>query len=178
MARLVVINGMPGSGKTTLSRRLHKELPDVILLNKDTFKEFLFDTLPPGDFQWSKLLGRVSLEALYAMVRVFLKNERDVILENAFYKEFAMHDIPSFGVPVLEIYCRCDESVRQKRYIDRANTTRHPGHMDKDGGTLNPETYAPLQVSEVVYVDTTHGVSDAGIRELADTVRHFLKINE
>jgi predicted kinase len=174
MARLVIINGVPGTGKTTFSRRLSKELPDVILLNKDTLKEFLFDTLSVGDFEWSKLLGRVSLEALYAMVRVFLKNEKDVILENAFYKEFAVKDIPSFGVPVLEVYCQCDEEVRQKRFVDRANTTRHPGHVDKEGTSLNPLTYAPLQISEVVYVDTTHGVSESEVKDIADKIHDFL----
>jgi predicted kinase len=175
MAKLIVINGVPGVGKTTLSRRLNKELPDVVLLNKDTLKEFLFDSLPPGDFEWSKLLGRVSIEALYAMTRVFLKNDRDVILENAFYKEFATRDLPSFDVPLLEIYCRCEEETRRKRYIDRANTTRHPGHMDKEGVNLDPLTYSPLQISEMIYVDTTYEVSDAEVKGLAAKMCRFLQ---
>lgn len=174
MAKLIILNGVPGSGKTTLARRLHKELPDIVFLIKDDLKEFLFDSLPPGDFEWSKLLGRVSIEALYAMIRVFLKNDRDVILENAFYQRFARRDLPLFGVPVLEIYCSCDEELRKKRYVERANTTRHPGHLDHEGVSIDPTIYAPLELGNTIFVDTTDPLTEKGIKNLATKVRHFL----
>lgn len=157
-----------------MARRLQKELPESIFLIKDDLKEFLFDALPPGDFEWSKLLGRVSIEALYAMVRVFLENDRDVLLENAFYKQFAGQDLPLFGVPVLEIYCQCDEEIRQKRYVERANTTRHPGHLDHEGVHIDPAIYAPLNLGETIYVNTNTSPDEKTISELASKVRNFL----
>ena len=68
---LIIVTGPPGTGKTTLSRQIaaHFDLP---LLNRDAFKEILFDTLGWSDRAWSQRLGGASYNALFAQLRPLL----------------------------------------------------------------------------------------------------------
>ncbi len=63
-AMLVIINGAPGAGKTTLGRRLAKDL-ELPFLSKDDIKECLFGALGWSDRAWSMKLGRASVELLF-----------------------------------------------------------------------------------------------------------------
>lgn len=173
-AKLVIVHGIPGSGKTTLSRKLAKELPELPLIHKDGIKEYLFDTLGIHDGEWSKLLGKASSEALLSLARVFLENNRNIMIESAFYKDVATPDIIALSVPILEIYCKCDESVRQERYQKRLEIDRHPGHHNKDG-KFDISVYAPLEVGDIIYVDTTAGITHDDVEKLKDEIRIFLE---
>lgn len=61
--RLIIISGMPGSGKTTLAKSISAEL-SLPLIEKDSIKELLFDSLGWNDREWSKKLGKVSYELM------------------------------------------------------------------------------------------------------------------
>lgn len=173
--KVVIIQGAPASGKTTLANRLKEELPDLILLSKDTIKEFLFDTQPTGDREWSSVLGRASIRAMYVLAEEFLKAEKDVILECAFFTEYAVDDVKALGVPTLELYCHCDETIRQKRFKERRSTSRHPGHLDQETTSAGLLLYRPIKVGRVIDVDTTNGVPDDQLVQITNQVRDFLK---
>ena len=68
--KIVIINGIPGTGKTTIAKPLADQL-GFPLISKDTIKEFLFDTIGVGDREWSQMLGKASSEFLYSLVMNF-----------------------------------------------------------------------------------------------------------
>ena len=61
---LIIVTGPVASGKTTLSQRLalDSRLP---LLNRDHFKEIIFDGLGWSDRAWSQRVGATSYGLLY-----------------------------------------------------------------------------------------------------------------
>lgn len=63
----MLVTGVPGSGKTTLARRLSPAL-GLPLLAKDVVKETLFDVLGVGDRAWSTRLGAAANEVFWSML--------------------------------------------------------------------------------------------------------------
>ncbi len=162
---LILVHGVPGTGKTTLSKRLSKDL-ELPCLNKDDIKELLFDNMGVGDVAWSQDLGAGVAEMLFAFVDRWINRGRSLIAESAYYYEFAAPWFAEFvkksNVAVLEVYCKADPDVRRRRFVERNESgQRHPGHIDHKRN-CNPETdeqlmvkYAPLRISDIIEVNTT-----------------------
>jgi len=80
---LVIITGLPATGKTTLGRRIAAELK-LPFVYKDGIKELLFDTLGWSDIEWSQRLGRASTELLYYFAEAEVKSGNSCVLESNF----------------------------------------------------------------------------------------------
>jgi predicted kinase len=85
---LVIVTGLPATGKTSIARRLAQDLR-LPLLSKDDIKESLFDNLGWSDREWSMKLGRASILLLYQLVERLLAAGVSAITETAFHPEWA-----------------------------------------------------------------------------------------
>jgi predicted kinase len=175
--KLIIIQGAPASGKTTISRDLVQRLDGVLLVSKDSIKEFLFDNQPSGDRDWSRMLGKASIAAMYEITKVFLANGRHVMLESAFDAEYAREDIKRLNADVFEVYCRCDEDKIIERFKARATSERHPGHLDDmadyDGEAIR--RFQPIGLGTTRIIDTTDSVDARKCESLARDVELFLE---
>ncbi|HEX5164248.1 MAG TPA: ATP-binding protein [Thermomicrobiales bacterium] len=131
---LVIVSGLPASGKTTLARRLAHELR-LPLLARDDIKERLFDQLGWSDRDWSRRLGGASWELLYWAIEAQLAAGRSCIAESNFHPERDRRRFRELGqrfmFTPIEIHCYATGSVLVERYLARiANGSRHPGHVD------------------------------------------------
>lgn len=150
-AGFVVLGGPPGSGKTTLARPLAMRL-GVPLLSKDTIKEALYDrlaatTAEASPVEFSRQLGIAALDVLYAIAA----DCPAAVLESNFHTEFSRPRIAALPGPVVEVFCRCDADLAQRRLLDRAagllGPGRHPVHHD----TLrDPATFYTAETTEPV----------------------------
>lgn len=133
---VIVVSGLPCSGKSTLAVRLQMQC-QLPLLAKDTFKETLFDTLGYSDREWSRRVSISAYALLFAQARTLLSCEYSCILEANFRvrqhaTEFAQ--LAMFNARFLQIHCHAHVDVLIGRYRQRVSpdtTTRHPGHVDK-----------------------------------------------
>src|SRR4029079_5534788 len=125
----VVISGLPGSGKTTLARRLAPAL-NLPLIDKDDILDRLFESKGIGNAAWRRTLSRES--------EVILQHEAarsDGAVLVSFWRVPGMP--PDSGTPadwldapphhVFNVHCACEVDVAAGRFLQRR---RHPGHLD------------------------------------------------
>ncbi len=131
---LVIVTGLPGTGKTTLGRRLAADLA-LPFLYKDGIKETLFDSLGWSDREWSRRLGLASYDLLFYFLGVELAAGRSLVVESNFSARFAT---PRFlalkerhGFEPFQILCYATGDVVFERFRSRASSSnRHPGHVE------------------------------------------------
>lgn len=138
--RLLLITGMPGSGKTTLARQLAHRY-GAPLLTKDSIKEPLLDVLGAQDPAASRTLSDASFAVMFRLARELLAADVSVLLEGNFRPgehEPAVRSLLSAAgravpLPMAQILCRVDEQERLRRLRSRiGDPTRHSGHRDAD----------------------------------------------
>lgn len=157
----VVVSGLPGSGKTTLGRRLAPAL-NLPVLDKDDILNRLFESKGIGDASWRRALSR----------------ESDLILEQqamdssgaVLVSFWRLPGMPSdSGTPtawlrsashhLVNVHCVCEPDVAASRFVSRR---RHPGHLDGESYQVEVvaslrtlASLAPLDIGERIEVDTS-----------------------
>ena len=163
---VVVVNGPPGAGKTTLGKQLATDL-NLPFIGKDDFKEILFDCLGLGDREWSKRLGVTSIELIFHVLEQALAAGQSAVIESAFVPDF---DIARFDTlqqrhafEVIQLFCYGDPDVLTARFFQRDQAgDRHPGHIVPGSGPidfkamLKTDKYGVLDIGgELIRLDTT-----------------------
>jgi predicted kinase len=162
---LILISGLPCTGKTTLGRQLAAEL-QLPFLHKDGIKETLFDVLGWKDREWSKQLGGASNELLFYFIECQLKSGLSCIAESNFHPDFHTKKFQAlkrkYQFEPFQIECYTQGEVLFERFKKRAESgQRHPGHVDhlnygEFKETLLRGKSAPLELGGVrLEVDTT-----------------------
>ncbi|WP_019586514.1 AAA family ATPase [Deinococcus apachensis] len=168
---LLVVSGLPASGKTHLGSRLAREL-GWPLVTKDEYKQMLHDHLP--DLTRAQA-GPLSFEILYHVAGMILAAGGSAVLETHFYRGLSERKIGALamthGARVVQIFCHAPLDELGRRHAARVASGMRP-HIDQpfDHAEL-PESacWTPLALSAPLReVDTTF---THDLAELAQWVR-------
>jgi len=167
---LVVVTGMPSSGKTTVAEGLARDLR-LPLIAKDEIKESLYDSLGADDVTSSGRLGAAAYALIFALTRAMLSSGVSVIAEANFFRD----QEPLFAAlpdnRLIQLHCEAPLPVLLERYASRS---RHPGHHDTDKikelpARFESGAHAPLDLrGQLINLDTTHSLR---IDVLAERIR-------
>lgn len=166
--RLVLVNGVPASGKSRVAREL-SDLTGWPVLSLDTVKNPFLSEIEGVDRPFNRKLGRASMAALFAVAGEAPAGST-VILDAWFGfqpREWIEELLEGCGAgDVLEIWCAADPQTVGDRYAARAES-RPPGHP---GPEYVPELMAlaaraaPLRIGRLVEVDTRSVMDPATLR--------------
>ncbi|MBX9626677.1 MAG: ATP-binding protein [Gemmataceae bacterium] len=126
---IVAFAGLPGTGKSTLARRLAAELGGVVL-GKDDVRAALF---PPPALDYSREQDDLAVRATYEAAALILGRDpnRVVILDGRTYsKAYQVRDLLALGEavrqPVRLLECVCADEVIRERLERDAAAGVHP----------------------------------------------------
>ncbi len=159
---LVVVTGMPASGKSTVAELVAHRLR-LPLIAKDEIKERLFEALGPGDVDWSNRLGDATYALIFAIARTLLDSATSTIVEANFFggQESDFAALPKHRV--VQIHCEAPLDVLLERYGSRV---RHPGHHDEAkilqlADRFESGAHSPLDLGgELISLDTTRPLDE------------------
>jgi predicted kinase len=121
---VVLLNGLPGAGKTTLARGLHARTGWPVL-SKDAIKEALAQ-VADGALTSSRL-GAVAMDAVWSMAA----GMAGVVLVDSWWFAPRDLDLARAGVraagatSVIEIWCEADPAVVRHRFTHRRRAELH-----------------------------------------------------
>ncbi|MFE1320871.1 AAA family ATPase [Kitasatospora phosalacinea] len=165
----VLVNGLPGAGKSSLGRALAAEL-GLPLFSKDAVKETLADRLaalrtPDRDrWEWSRLLGAAAGETLWTLLR----DARGAAVLEAPWLGDPARAVVRAGLEAAgvgraqEVWCDVPLALARRRFEERI-ARRHPVHPERPGEPDGrwaawARTAAPLALGPVHRVDTSRPV--------------------
>lgn len=139
MTRLVLINGVPASGKSTLAHRYADDDPLTLVLDIDVVRRML------GGWQdWLAESGLAARRIAVEMARTHLRAGRDVIVPQFLGRVRFVHSLAELcddiGAEFVEIVLVSSPDEAVSRFVRRSATSMEPGDRDaatqveRDGG--------------------------------------------
>ena len=131
---LVLVTGVPGSGKTTLAAALNERL-GFVLLSRDDFQVRLWN-LWQGQPDLLPQVPRAHWAAYYATVDALLDASLSVVAEGSVHSQRGVAEIAAFlpRADAVVIHCAVPKAVSHERFRVRAGTGRrlHPAYTDAE----------------------------------------------
>ncbi|MBR6614356.1 MAG: ATP-binding protein [Lachnospiraceae bacterium] len=129
---LIILAGMPASGKTTFSKKLSKALGYPVL-EKDEIKEELFDVIGFENYTQKRLMDTAATAVLLRCADSLLSGGQSLIMVNNF-REDAKAAVEGLlekhQCKAVFVFFGGDGDVFYQRYVERDNLhLRHLGHV-------------------------------------------------
>jgi len=165
--RVVLVNGVPASGKSTVARLISSRRQSP-MLGLDTIKEPFFGELGFGDREYNRKLGRASYRAIFDLIGAFPDGMTAVV--DAWFGfqplEVLTGHLARAGVgQALEVWCYASPEMIAERYAARIGQ-RSPGHP---GAEYVPELLKlaqraqPFRAFPCIEVDTAAPLDHAAL---------------
>lgn len=129
--KLIILAGMPATGKSTIAKMLQKEFGFPIL-EKDGIKEQLFDTIGFECYAEKRQLDVAANAVLLRIMEDMMKADTSVIVDNNFDPASAEKLnalLEKYDPSCVTVFLNGDTQVLYERYVERdSKHLRHLGH--------------------------------------------------
>ena len=151
----IIVTGRPGSGKTTLAKKLGERLW-MPVISRDEIKEGYVNTYGVKHDELPADTNGLVSDLFFVIINQYLAGNISVVIEAAFQHRVWAPRVPKIvelAMPVI-ILCCVDDAVAARRHLQRGlenpnrefyHGDRRVAHYRETGEILSPETYAAPQ---------------------------------
>ena len=175
MKQVVLVNGVPASGKTTLAASLVGHLTAngvaAVPLSLDVIKECLYTHVGTGDRDYNRMLGRASYHGIFASISAFPDTLVPVI--DAWHgfvpREVLQEHLETAGVErVIEVWCDVAPTLAADRYRARAHlrSAGHPPASYADELFDLARRAGPLELGPTIRIDTAQPIEEEDLNSV------------
>lgn len=129
---IIVLAGMPASGKSTVAKALSKAF-GLPVLAKDDLKEAIFDTMGFRDYAEKRRTDHAANAVLLKCTKALLDNNQSMILDNNFdsISSKALDELVcSYNCKCVIVFFGGNNDAFYRRYVERdRQNVRHLGHV-------------------------------------------------
>ena len=172
---LLVVTGMPASGKTTLSHLIAREIR-CPLLSRDELKEGFINTLGVSHSQADSSVAMHIYETFFEAIEFLISRKISIIVEAAFQDKLWKPKLLELTgkAEIKVVICKTNIDLINERFSDRLlkDHDREKFHGDsllistKEKSELLTEKYAPVKIDvPTLEVDTTNNYKP-GLEEI------------
>ncbi len=162
--KLIILAGMPATGKTTLAAKLQKHFGFPVF-GKDAIKECLFDTIGFEDYAGKRRLDDAANAVLLEQTERMLAAGCSLIVDNNFDGASAAalaRLLERYPADCVTVFLTGDPQVLYERYFDRdSHGRRHLGHAMQTH-------YPPHEGESTVFAMTREGFDERFLRRGMD----------
>jgi predicted kinase len=160
---LIVVTGMPASGKTTLARLLSNEI-NCPLLSRDALKEGYVNTMKIAHSRMDDSAAIHIYEAFFEAIELFISKKISVIAEAAFQDKLWKPKLKGLlsKAEIKIIICKTNIHLAKSRFEQRLSTDISREKFHGDSALLKNETeslfenYVPVKMDvPILEVDTS-----------------------
>lgn len=182
----IIVTGRPGSGKTTLAKKLGERLW-MPVISRDEIKEGYVNTFGVKHDELPADTNGLVSDLFFVIINQYLAGNISVVIEAAFQHrvwEPRMAKIVELAMPVI-VLCCVDDAVAARRHLQRGlenpnrefyHGDRRVAHYRETGEILSPETYAAPQFNVPTIEVSTDGEYVPGIDEIVRQISFASKV--
>ena len=124
MAKIIVIHGPMGSGKSTIVKELKRKLPDYVVVDRAYIKDTMLEDVKKNDSEFAR---KLSADAMFFMARRLLKKGYNLILQEI--REPTVRNKLGESQDIKSFYLYCSVEEAKKRDASRQSKQR-PGMVE------------------------------------------------
>ncbi len=149
---VLLVDGMSGGGKTTVTRLLANKLPRTAVVGFDKIKKFV------SDFERGARDNQIAREVITVMVQKYLDLGLSVIIEHPFKTEEEIEFYTKLagerGIPCHKFQLHADPHIALQRVVSR--TKENNGDLTEERARRNISLFQPREHLGFKVIDTTN----------------------
>ena len=186
---LILVTGLPASGKTTIATHLAKDL-GLQYVGKDQYKIEMYEKYGFSSAKEKKILNEKSEGRMYSKLYALLQNGENVVFDKWICKDYSRIDaiVKELGLEVVVIYLNCKVEVAVRRYNSRIDSgERHIGLSLKNKypyvkgySEVAYMTLEEMQQRDELYKEKTFGnyILEVSTDNMDESIYNYQKIKD
>lgn len=159
---LLIIDGMTGAGKTTVSKLLGENIPRIAIIGMDKVKRFI------SNFERGERDNKIARDIVFEMTKKYFDHNISVIVEQSFKSKNELQRYENitkkYLIPIYKVQLFANPKLAFKRVLSRQNDWTYK--ISKDRIKRNISLFENKKSQGFITIDTSEILKEEVVRKI------------